>query len=403
MLVRMLVVLLGACGDDATAPEGPPIELPRRDASVASAEDAQACETLSDPLNCGACGNACPSGAHAAARCAGGTCALACEAGFGDCNGNALDGCETDLRTDVGHCGACKRDCRTCGGTACTAGACNAKTFLTRPAPITLLSVDADHVTFADAEEINQATRPSAAVSNVYGVAKTPWLATKGPLVLFVYPGKEPFTGIYSTTAGFVGPQIAAYAQGDNVDTLAIDDTGVYWAAETTNQARKLVRCKDCSVPTVLAPAENELRPGAIALDATTVYFGSGDMIRRVEKTGADLKTLAVSQSARTMAVDADHIYWINDLGAGGAKDVVRLPKAGGTPSVLATGLQGSGFLVLAGEQLYVGDRSVLFRIEKDGSARLDLATAPDALGPVATDGTCVWFGAANDIRQISR
>lgn len=45
-----------------------------------------------------------------------------CPTGFADCDEDATNGCETDIRSNAAHCGACKH---ACGGTAtCTAGAC---------------------------------------------------------------------------------------------------------------------------------------------------------------------------------------------------------------------------------------------------------------------------------------
>ena len=84
----------------------------------------------SNPNNCGACGNVCPS-TNGTATCSGGQCAIVCDAGFGNCDGNPANGCETDLTMDEGNCGACGRICAgPCGGTGsgrffqCENGAC---------------------------------------------------------------------------------------------------------------------------------------------------------------------------------------------------------------------------------------------------------------------------------------
>jgi Cys-rich repeat protein len=72
--------------------------------------------------NCGACGRVC-SFANAASTCAAGTCALGtCNMGFGNCNGSAADGCETNLNTSTLSCGACGRVCTA--GQACLNGSC---------------------------------------------------------------------------------------------------------------------------------------------------------------------------------------------------------------------------------------------------------------------------------------
>jgi hypothetical protein len=75
---------------------------------------ADGCEVHSavDNANCGACGVTCAAGAEQTAACVDGRCDKACVAGWGDCDGNAANGCETDLTTTT-NCGSC--------GTTCTA------------------------------------------------------------------------------------------------------------------------------------------------------------------------------------------------------------------------------------------------------------------------------------------
>ncbi|MBL8683709.1 MAG: hypothetical protein JNK05_31345 [Myxococcales bacterium] len=76
--------------------------------------------------HCGACNRRCNL-PNASSECRTGRCALlACNPGFADCNSNAADGCEQDTRTSPEHCGACVVSCaRPNAMGVCTAGSCS--------------------------------------------------------------------------------------------------------------------------------------------------------------------------------------------------------------------------------------------------------------------------------------
>ncbi|MEM9863358.1 MAG: putative metal-binding motif-containing protein [Myxococcota bacterium] len=90
------------------------------------------CETsLDTPANCGGCDVACAP-ANAMPECRGGVCGVeVCLDGFGDCDGNVANGCERPLNS-VTDCGVCGRSCSVlnaipgCDGTQCTVETCNA-------------------------------------------------------------------------------------------------------------------------------------------------------------------------------------------------------------------------------------------------------------------------------------
>jgi len=68
---------------------------------------------------------------HATAQCVSGACAVgACDSGFGDCDTNPANGCESDLTSDSAHCGSCAINCDAsldnCHHSACLASACGA-------------------------------------------------------------------------------------------------------------------------------------------------------------------------------------------------------------------------------------------------------------------------------------
>ena len=88
-----------------------------------------ACETdLSSELgHCGGCGKACPT-QDAVVDCIESRCSVqSCNLkDHRDCNHDANDGCEVDLQTDVGNCGECGRACAGVGAkrVGCVEGKC---------------------------------------------------------------------------------------------------------------------------------------------------------------------------------------------------------------------------------------------------------------------------------------
>lgn len=83
--------------------------------------DGDCVDVMRDVAHCGACGNTCTAPPNALPACEAGACAFVCTDGFGDCNGDATDGCEADL-TVPSSCGACGTACGAYQ--ICEAGAC---------------------------------------------------------------------------------------------------------------------------------------------------------------------------------------------------------------------------------------------------------------------------------------
>ncbi len=92
---------------------------------------ANGCEvnTASNIANCGTCGNAC-SAVNGSPSCSGGACSITCAAGFGNCDSNVGNGCETATTNNVNACGGCGNVCAVqngtpgCSGTTCVVQSC---------------------------------------------------------------------------------------------------------------------------------------------------------------------------------------------------------------------------------------------------------------------------------------
>jgi hypothetical protein len=92
------------------------------DAGEGDAECPLFVDVASDPMNCGRCGNVCPTWPNVEARCNLGGCSSRCLSGFQQCDGNLANGCETDINSDARNCGACRNACPS--NQVCRTGRC---------------------------------------------------------------------------------------------------------------------------------------------------------------------------------------------------------------------------------------------------------------------------------------
>ncbi len=128
------------------------------------------CESplATDLANCGACGHACPARPSATISCTAGACGFACTAGHADCDGSPSNGCEVSTGTDAANCGACRHACPT--GQVCTAGSCTAgvmdiRTYVTTtpvPASVTFIDVCGMSGVTSELATIDDGMGPSA-------------------------------------------------------------------------------------------------------------------------------------------------------------------------------------------------------------------------------------------------
>ncbi len=101
----------------------------RGDCNVSYADGCEV-DTTSSVTSCGGCGITCTAPNVQTYSCVSSSCRIQqCNPGRGDCNGNYMDGCETNTDTSVTNCGMCGNVCTVANGTpTCTTGQCRVNT-----------------------------------------------------------------------------------------------------------------------------------------------------------------------------------------------------------------------------------------------------------------------------------
>lgn len=234
------------------------------------------CETdLNDPDNCGACGNVCANGACEDLACA-------CDAGFAECDGDPLTICETDVATASAHCGSCGRDC---GDAACVDSLCQPEQ-LTAPGHVYYFTVVGSEIYYSPSDS----------------------------------------TGIWHIPVDGGAPtQLDAGNTTNYADLLVYDGGNVYWTSTLIDNFEKHdIQATDIATGVTTTLAINEVPVLRIAAGGGRVYWGNIDVdtnvvsIHRAPTTAGgmveDVATLLDIQFVNDFAVTPDRVYW-NDIG----------------------------------------------------------------------------------------
>ena len=195
------------------------------------------------------------------------------------------------------------------------------------------ITVDATHVYWANQGAADAATDGAILAAPIgggdvktlaAGLVPAMGMAVDGTSVYWISP-----TEVSKVPLG--GGTVTALASGQLPTGIAIDATSVYWTDAGTTGSLKKVPLEGGAV-TVLLPAASigYTGIGGIAVDATSIYFGTVEGgILATDLSGGNLTTLATGQSSASgLATDSASLYWATGAGLNGAGDIMKLSLA---------------------------------------------------------------------------
>jgi hypothetical protein len=186
---------------------------------------------------------------------------------------------------------------------------------------------------------------------------------------------------------------------------IAVDETGVYWTAVNVTDQSDVAAV----MSTPLGGGASKTLwsggdVGGLVVDSGNVYFAqslnSGGAILKVAKTGGTAVVFAKNQPYPwALAMDSTNLYWTSNGGTK-ASSIMKLPFAGGSPSVLASARDPGSVAVDSTfaywtEQGYcsaAGGCGSVMKVPLAGGTPVVVASGQDAPGAVAVDSTGAFW-----------
>jgi hypothetical protein len=319
-----------------------------------------------------------------------------CPAGWGDCNHDSSDGCETDLTSTAAHCGACDHDCL---GAACVASMC-----------------EVIHV----ADPLGTSTGPwngflALGPANVYyGYAATPSggvaMASKDGSgsaciecdVGFCRELATDATSVYWSNEGtgeikkapLGGGTVVPLWSGPTGTPIAVDPAHVFWHDATADTL--MMAGLDGSSPMAIATAQPDIN--SIATQGGHVYWISASNLMEMDIASRTPNTLHSGlNNPKSVAVDATHVYWVEGDWDLPNNEINRTPKSGGSIDTLAT--HSAFAIALDASHVYVASNysGDIYRVRKSGGTPEMLATGQPFPLDIAVDAVAVYFSSETD------
>lgn len=298
------------------------------------------CETLlaSSSEHCGVCGNDCHGGA-----CNAGVCD--CGESFVDCDGDPTNGCEAELPRDAENCGACGH---TCLGGACEGGLC--KPFELRsfggPQSISLVAgllyvavcsePLADPVVLVPAsggEAIPHAIGLDCGVSQTVSGESLYWTNAYTIFVNELESPAPPTPLLMSSVAikSLVAGPSHLYWLAEDQDTL---EGGLYRAAFSDN------------VPVQISSSP----PLGLAVDDQRAYWSDGTGIHSIPHDSAAITNIPGASAPAALTIDGSTLYVVEHTTD--TTGILAIPLPSGPPTMIAPGA-GTFAMAADGGNLY--------------------------------------------------
>ena len=324
-----------------------------------------------------------------------------CEAGTIDCDGDMSNGCEQVLN-NAEHCGRCGHDCL--GGT-CAGGACQPLLLANGIQNPYGLVKDFDYVygTGDDANgqvwkvPVDGCVAPENCASLLSsGGARYKDIALDDEALFFTDKSANRVVRIQKT-----GGAECVLATGQQTPVgIAVDDTYVYWAAQSGNEIwRASKACASGSPPEVIIVSTPS--PQLLRLDASGLYWTSldGGLVSWASVDGTSTEPVWSGSTPGNfmfgLAMDDQWVYWREGyhLSSSGTARVARAPRdRSGTLEVLADDQVNPRYLAIDETHVYWTADDAVRRVAKAGGDVQTLAQGYPSAHGIVVDEAAVFF-----------
>jgi hypothetical protein len=307
---------------------------------------------------------------------------LECADGEARCDERCVD----TQRSSV-DCGACGHDCL---GGGCVEGRCQPIVLASGLRQPDGLALGPGHVYFTCYGDgtVQKVPRGGGTATALIGGEDQPHgIAVDATSVYWTASGKQ---GSLRKLALGGGVPLTLVGELQTPWELAVDSTDVYL---TVSGAGAVMRVPlDGSMPTTLIAAQGQ--PQGIAIDADNVFFAArtSSSIKQLPIVGGNPLTLASNQQLPLeVAVDGSYVYWTTEIGVLG-----RLPiGGGGLLKTLLSGHEPLAGLALDADNLYyvvTGAKGRVMKMPKGGGAPVIMAEGQDQPTSVVVDEKSVYW-----------